>query len=174
MLHTAPAAVWISSLALEPGLTGEVREVISIESPAGLTGDGEGGRSGPAADARNSDLPALIGVAKFRPCCWPRRVARTIPMTSPFKLRTGPPLLPGFTGACIWMSPGLMALTIPSVTVAASAPRTSTLGKPITTTRWPSRTCEISPRGRGRTPDSGINSRSEEHTSELQSPVHLV
>src|SRR5438094_9063355 len=156
MLHTAPAAVWISSLALEPGLTAEVREVISIESPAGLTGVGEGGRrGGPAAAARNSDLAALIGVAKFRPCCWPRRVARTIPMTSPFKLRTGPPLLPGFTGACIWMSPLLMALTIPSVTVAAAAPTPTTLGKPITPPRSPYGPVRLSPRASDRTPEIG-------------------
>src|SRR5439155_26201906 len=103
MLHTAPAAVWISSLALEPGLTGEGREVISIESPAGLTGVGEGGRrGGPAAPARNRDLAELIGVAKFRPGCWPRRVARTIPMTRPFNLRTGPPLFPGYPEPCFW------------------------------------------------------------------------
>ena len=71
-----------------------------------------------------------------------------MPTTSPFRLNSGPPELPGFTAASVWMngttpSPGSerdFALTMPEVTVLSSP-----YGVPIATTQSPTRVVAGSP-----------------------------
>ena len=62
--------------------------------------------------------------------CAPARMATFTPTTSPRRLNSGPPLLPGLIGVCVWMSDlydtslfsvtsRLSALTVPVVTVCS-------------------------------------------------------
>jgi hypothetical protein len=44
----------------------------------------------------------VMGIAKPIPCAVPR-IAVFIPMTCPFRLRSGPPELPGLIEASVWM-----------------------------------------------------------------------
>ena len=48
----------------------------------------------------NNPLTSLIEIAKFRFCPFFKK-KHTTPITSPFSLKTGPPLLPGEIGADI-------------------------------------------------------------------------
>ena len=65
-----------------------------------------------------------------------------IPTTSPFRLKSGPPELPGLIGASVWMKSSygpapmtrFLALTIPFVTVLLSPN-----GLPTATTHSPTR-----------------------------------
>ena len=48
-------------------------------------------------------LARLIGTAKLRPAPGAWRMAVFMPITCPAALISGPPLLPGFTAASVWM-----------------------------------------------------------------------
>ena len=74
-----------------------------------------------------------------------------MPITSPREFSSGPPELPGFTAASVWMIPLIIrpflarsersrALTIPVVSV-----RSSPNGLPSASTFWPTRSCDESP-----------------------------
>ena len=68
-----------------------------------------------------------IGTANARPWKPPEwlKICEFTPMTSPFRLNSGPPELPGLTAASVWMkgtyescgNARALALTIPAVTV---------------------------------------------------------
>ena len=71
------------------------------------------------------------------------KICELIPITSPLRLKSGPPELPGLTAASVWMngtaaeSPGSardLALTMPEVTVLSRP-----YGVPIATTHSPTR-----------------------------------
>ena len=72
-------------------------------------------------------IATSIGIANARPWKPPVRlkICELTPITSPLRLNSGPPELPGFTAASVWMngtaaSPGSerdLALTMPEVTV---------------------------------------------------------
>ncbi len=92
-----------------------------------------------------------MGMANATPWNPPLRqkICELMPTTSPSRLNSGPPELPGFTAASVWMkpttpSPGSerdLALTMPEVTVL-SRPN----GVPIATTQSPTRVFAGSPR----------------------------
>ena len=71
-----------------------------------------------------------------------------MPTTSPCRLRSGPPELPGFTATSVWMngtyissgSERPLALTMPAVMVLAKPN-----GEPIAATQSPASSCEESP-----------------------------
>jgi len=86
-------------------------------------------------------IPSAILIGMANPIPWPlAMIAVLIPTTSPFRLRSGPPLFPGLMEAsvCIKSSYGPeprmrpLALTIPAVTVCSS-PK----GLPMATTHVP-------------------------------------
>ena len=84
---------------------------------------------------RHREREALVAAQRLKIC-------ELTPITSPLRLNSGPPELPGFTAASVWMngtaaSPGserALALTMPEVTVF-SRPN----GAPIATTHSPTR-----------------------------------
>ena len=68
----------------------------------------------------------------------------TTPITLPNWSSMGPPLLPGFTGASVCISPPRSADTMPWLTVG-SDPRVSAMGKPMTMTLSPTLAASESP-----------------------------
>ena len=91
-------------------------------------------------------------MANARPWLPPLRlkICELMPITSPRRLNSGPPELPGFTAASVWMngtyeSPGsdrYLALTMPEVTVFSKP-----YGWPMATTHSPIRVFSGSPTG---------------------------
>ena len=96
-------------------------------------------------------LAVLMAMAKQSPCAG-RITAVLTPMTSPRELTSGPPELPGFNAASVWMilsmsRPELArnerpsALTTPAVTVYWNP-----YGLPMAMASWPTRNWFESPR----------------------------
>ena len=93
------------------------------------------------ADAGAGSLRQAIATANATPsACWPAR-SELIPITSPLRFTSGPPLLPGLMAASVWMSvtgPALRtALTIPRVTVFESTPSAEPTAMTSSPTRAP-------------------------------------
>ena len=99
-------------------------------------------------------LAVLTAMAKQIPCAG-RIIAVLTPMTRPCASTSGPPELPGFSAASVWMTSSTSrpdcvrserpsALTTPAVTVQ-SKPN----GLPTATAIWPTRSADESPNATG-------------------------
>ena len=86
----------------------------------------------------------VAGIAKPIPCA-NAMIAVLMPITAPLASSSGPPELPGFSGAVCWMTLSIsrpctprserpVALTMPAVTVESKPS-----GLPIATASWPGR-----------------------------------
>ena len=95
----------------------------------------------------------LLDTAKHRPCA-PPIIAVLMPITSPDDATSGPPELPGFSAASVWITSSIRrpcrersdrpsAETTPAVTVDSKPS-----GLPIAMTRWPRRNVFESPSAR--------------------------
>ena len=156
-----------ASAAGEPGVTRATRtpreRPKSSASTASTSSPSQARRTSPYRARSAAILSARsTGIAKPRPSLPPERdrIEALMPITCPSALTSGPPELPGFMAASVWImprwkpsssSPGTMwrssALTTPAVTVGSGFEISPPKGLPIATVHSPIIRSEAVPRG---------------------------